>query len=307
MRRPGVPAQEVSTVETPEEDSTFPLGKALLGGAALAAAGVLASKTKVSAPMINKGLEYANALRQQAMLSGFAPVKSLLGNVGAAGAASLERGSIKPLKELLSMRTLKDVGSAYKANRNVAPVAGGVALPGPLGAPGRFMGAADDATRKALMRAGLSATEAEKAVLQAPLDPKLASALDAPLARYLIPFRRTPFNQFIEGFEASKGAHPAVLGGYMSAGAAHGYSTADERYPVSIPFGVAAAAKYGLPYGVAALGGRILAGRPDAGNIASGLVPASEFGISQSVENPAAPVTLSGNPALRALRTLTGR
>ena len=106
--------------------------------------------------MLRKGAEYANALRQQLMLSGFAPVKSLLGNIGATVVQSAETRSLRPLKELLSMQTVRDVGSAYKAGKNVAPLTAGVTLPGPLGAPGRFMGAADAATRNALVRAHMA-------------------------------------------------------------------------------------------------------------------------------------------------------
>jgi hypothetical protein len=272
----------------------------------LTGAALLARNPKAPAA-IRKGLDYANAARMQAMLSGFAPIKSILGNVGAAVAASGERKSLAPLRELLSMQTLRDVGSAYKAGRNIAPATAGVTLPGILGAPGRIMGAADEATRNALVRAGLTAKEAETAVLQAPLDPRLSSALESPLGRYAIPFRRTPFNQFTEGLEVSKGKHPVVLGAYLGAGAAHGAATADERFPVTLPFGVAASAKYGLPYGVAAAAGRAFAGgkNVDAGAALSSVLPVSEFGIAQSIEDPLAP--LKEPAALRALKTLQGR
>lgn len=285
-------------------DEGFPWGGALAGGAALTGAALLARSPR--APQaVKTGLEYANALRQQLMLSGFAPLKSFLGNIGAATAESAETRSLGPLKELLSMETVRDIGSAFKAGRNVAPAGSGVTLPGPLGFPGRIMGAVDEATRNALQRSGMTGKAAERAVFQAPLPKRLESALDSPVARYAIPFRRTPFNQFIEGWEATKGQHPAVLAGYTGAGAAHGAATADERYPLTVPFGVAAAAKYGLPYGLAAIAGRLMAGGKGAGNIPSNVLPVSEYGLSQSIEDPTAPFVEPS--ALRALKQLIGR
>ena len=255
--------------------------------------------------MLRKGAEYASALRQQLMLSGFAPLKSFLGNIGAATAQSAETRSLAPLKELLSMQTARDIRAAYKAGRNVAPITAGVTLPGPLGAPGRIMGAVDEATRNALVRSGMSAKDAQRAVFQAPLPARLAEALDSPLGRYTIPFRRTPFNQLIEGYEASKGAHPYVLAGYTGAGAAHGAATADEQYPLTVPFGVAAAAKYGVPYAFGSMAGRLLAGGRGTGGIPSNVLPVSEYGLSQAVEDPFAPFVEPA--ALRALKKVSGR
>lgn len=281
-------------------------GSVLAGMLGLGAAGLVARNPKAAIPAVRKGLEYANAARQQMMLSGFAPIKSLLGNVGAAAAASAERRSLTPLKELLSMQTARDVKAAYKAGKNIAPsAAAGVNIPGPT--PGRIMGAFDEATQKALQRAGLSPQESARATFQSPLGENygpFAKVLDSPAADYIVPFRRTPFNQFAEGWKTmQKGTRDLpVLAGYSAAGAAHGALTEDERYPVSIPFGIAAAAKYGLPYGLAAIAGRILAGGEGAGNTAGSVLPVSEYGITQSIEEPLAPFT---DPSfLRALTKL---
>ena len=296
---------------SPTEPETTPdaegpsAGGLLAGALGLGGAALVARNPKLAIPAVRKGLEYANAARQQMMLSGFAPIKSILGNLGAAGAASAERRSLKPLKELLSMQTVRDAKAAYKAGANVTPNAAGVSLPGPT--PGRIMGAFDDATQKALQRSGLSPKESARATFQSPLGENygpFAKVLDSPAADYLVPFRRTPFNQFAEGWKTmqKETRDLPVLAGYGAAGAAHGALTEDEKYPVSVPFGIAAAAKYGLPYGLAAIAGRILAGGKDAGTSAGSILPVSEYGITQSIEEPLAPFT---DPSfLRALEKL---
>ena len=281
--------------EEPTEDDGVGLGAGLAGAAGLVGAGLLARKPG----MIGKGLRGANALRQQLMLSGFAAPKSVLGNVGATAIESMERGSAAPLKQLFSRQTARDFVKNYK---NPVLEEGMTRVPGPT--PGRFMGAMDTATRNAMQRAGMTASEAEKAVLQAPLDGRLGKSLDSDTARYLLPFRRTPFNQFLEGLETYKGAHPVSLAVSHGAGAAHGYATADERYPASIGFGTAGAAKYGLPYTVGAIAGRALGGGSDASSVASSALPVSEYGISSGVTDPLS--TFRDPAALRALRKLLG-
>lgn len=308
IRRPSELASGTAPTPAPAGDE-FPVGKAIAGGAALAGAALLARNPKAPA-VIGKGLQYANALRQQLMLSGFAPLKSFAGNLGAGIAASAESGSLKPLKSLLSMDTVNDIKKGYASGGNVAPTGASVSLPGPT--PGRIMNAVDEATQKALRRAGLSDEDAQRAVFQTPLGVNWGPAskvFDNPVMDYLFPFRRTPLNQFAEGgwvltdvFKGEKSALP--LAGYAAAGAAHGAATSDEQYPVSLPFGVALAAKYGLPYGVAALTGRALAGGRGSGNIAGSVLPVSEYGLSQSIEDPLAPYREPA--ALRALRSLTG-
>lgn len=306
-----IPTTPTSAPVSDDTDEGFQYGPALLGGLGIAGVALLTRKSPAS---IRKALEYANAARQQLMLSGFALPKSLLGNVGAAGAYAAETRSLKPLKEMLSMRTLQEAKQAYKTGRSVGPVAGGVpgaTLPGPV--PGRVMGAFDVAARGALQRAGMTAKQAEAAVFQAPLEGKLGQALESAPARYLVPFRRTPFNQFIEGFDTLRkaeaggaGANRGVLAGYMGAGALHGGATADDRAPLTVPLGIAASAKYGLPYGLGALAGRILAGGRITGeNVTSSILPVSGYGITEALEDPLSPFTEPS--ALRALQQLAGK
>lgn len=290
-----------------EKEASLPSAGALLGGGAALAGVALLARSGRLPQAIKTGLEYANALRQQAMLSGFAPLKSFAGNLGAGIAASAERRSTAPLRELLSMQTVNDAKAAYRAGANFAPTAASVSLPGPT--PGRIMGAVDEATQAALRRAGLTADEAERAVFQSRLGknygPLGARFENNPVADYIFPFRRTPLNQFAEGLETLKAKDPLVLGAYTAAGAAHGAATSDEQYPVSLPFGVALSAKYGLPYGLAAIAGRTLAGGKGSGNVAGSVLPVSEYGLTQSIEEPLAPFTEPA--ALGALKKLTGR
>lgn len=296
----------------PAESSTAPdLAPILAGGAGLALLGLAAKNPG----LLGKAASKLGALRQQLMLSGLAAPKSLLGNIGGTAIASAERGTLEPLRQLFSRQTLDDLIQAYRQAPGATHPVYGPTLPGPT--PGRIMGAIDTAAQNALVRSGVMHDPAEVAkavargiprsqaiqqsaekaaareMLQAPLQGQLASALDSPIARYLVPFRRTPFNQFIEGFETLKPAnlakHPVLTGGIAGAGAVHGAATADERYPVSLGLGSAAASRYGLPYILGAVAGRTLAGAPSNAGIAGAALPVSEYGITSSVEAPLRP------------------
>lgn len=285
------------------DTSTGPdLAGSLVGAGLVGAAGMAMHNPAAAKSLIGKGLKMANNARMTLMLSGMAPLKSLLGNVGATAIESMERGTLAPLKELVSGKTLEGFKQAWKAPASAERLGYEASK---LNLPGRFMGAADEATRGAMTRAGMSAQEAERAVLQAPLQGRLGEVLDSPAGKYLVPFRRTPVNQFIEGFDVMKGGHPAVLAGVGAAGAAHGYATADEQYPVSIGLGSAAASKYGLPYALAAYLGRRFAGAKKSGGIESQVLPVSEYGIKTALDEPLRPFLEPA--ALSALRQLRGK
>lgn len=291
----GAPAPTPDT--TPDTESNIsPL--ALAGG--LAGTGLLAYLGLKNPGIAGRAAKFVNTIGQQSMLSGLAPLKSALGNIGAAIETSAETKSLEPLKQFLSMQTVRDALNTYREN----PIPTGASkLPDWLPTPGRVMQSLDTATQGALRRAGLSGKDAERAVLQSPLDPKLAKALENPVAQYLIPFRRTPFNQFTEGF-STIGENPALSAAYAGVGAAHGAATSDEKYPVTLPLGVSLAARRGVSYGLGALAGRVLAGgKASTAGTASSLLPVSEYGITQGIEDPAARFTEPG--ALRALRTLS--
>lgn len=295
--------EDIAPVESTDDNG----GLLATAGGALALA--VAARLGIKHPgAIGTIAKYLNAGRQQLMLSGLAVPKSVLGNVGAAVTASVERGSTRPIRELLSKRTLQDAVTAYRNAPKQPPVKGGVNLPGPM--PGRFMGAADEATQKALQRAGLSADDAQREVLQSPLTGSLGEVLESPVAQYMHPFRRTPFNQFIEGYrtlkaasEGNKGAQRAAAV-YAATGGAHGAATADEQYPVSVPLGIAASGRYGMTYGLAALLARSLSGGRGGGGIAGSVLPVSEYGVEQSLNDPLRPFREPA--AFRAIERLSG-
>lgn len=270
-----------------------------LGLAGLAGAAFLAKKPGV----IGKALRSANALRQQLMLTGMAVPKSVMGGAGAAVESALERGSMSPIKEFFSPETVKDAYKAFKEGGAVGPTPGvDVAaheLPNWMNLPGRLLGAGDVASRNALERSGMTTTESQAALLQKPL-PKGFEALESDTGRYVQPFRRTPFNQWFSGFEKVKRAEQGgagnegirrTLGIYTGAGVLHGAATADDKYPVSVPFGVAASARYGLPYAAGALVGRGLAGGYGGGGIAGAALPTSEYSLEQEFTDPFKPFT----------------
>lgn len=280
--------EEVGAVEAPAEpeadDSGIGMGT-LAGGAAALGALALASRIPGVTGKIAGGL---NTLRQQLMLSGYALPKSILGGVGAHVERAAETGSMKPLKEMLRLPTLlKDVKAAYKSGGQQY----GIARQPNVHGPGRAIGAFDEAFQKSLQRAGATAEESEAAMLQKALPQQLAEAFDNPGARYILPFRRTPFNQFLEGTKRLPGseyskANPAMTAGYMGTGAAHGAVTADDPHPVSVPMGVAGSGRQGMNYALGALLGRSLAGGSGGSSIASSVVPTSEWGIETSVTDP---------------------
>ena len=314
-RKGGAVPNEDYAPAPPEEDEGGVSAGALVGGAA-AGGGLLAlaaklAKTSGVPGAIGKGAQLIDTLRKQLMLSGMALPKSLLGNVGAAGEASIERGTLAPLKAMLSKQTVRDFGTAYK-DRTVTGLQHGMNLPGPV--PGRIMGAADTAARNALQRGGLSAQQAENSILQSPLQEnfgRFGDALEGPVAQYVQPFRRTPFNQMAEGhkrltrfFDKSPTRQLAsgenvggltagekrALGIYTGAGAAHGAATADDDLPLTIPLAVAASARHGLPYGLAAMVGRAAAGGKLPGSsIAGSVLPVSEWGLESSISDPLRP------------------
>ncbi len=297
----------------PTEEPGWNVPAMLAGGAALGGAALLASKPG----RIGKIAGGLNALRQQLMLSGFALPKSMLGNVGAAVNASAERGTMAPLKELFSGQTLKDAVQSFKTGSGAAlnPAGHNVTnLPKALSLPGRLMGSLDEATQQALQRAGLTAKESATETLQAPLTGGLGQAFESPVASYLHPFRRTPFNQFIEGLKSFQGgqgplgllgSHPKTQAAYLAAGAAHGAATSEDKAPLSIPLTVAAAGRRGLPYGLAALAGRLASSGKGGGQIASSVLPVSEYGYEQSLGNPLAP--FKEPAAFKAIKRVTGQ
>lgn len=272
------------------------------GAAALGAMGLKAAMTPGGLmPKLAAFGSQLNALRQQAMLSGLALPKSILGGVGASVANSLERKSLAPLAELFSGETARDVGRAFRAGRSVGPNVT-AELPAGLDLPGRAMGAFDEAIQKSLVRSGNTPEEATRAMLQAPLPPGLSESMENPLMKFVQPFRRTPFNQFIEGGRAA-GEHPIISTGYGLAGAAQGAAESDEQYPLGAGIGIAASGKYGFPQAIGQLAGRVLAKGKGGGGIVGSALPVSEYGITQTVTDPLRPFN---KPALISMLEKAG-
>jgi hypothetical protein len=73
---------------------------------------------------------------------------------------------------------------------------------------------------------------------------------------------------------------------------------------MSVGVASAGAAKYGVPYSLGALAGRMLAGGQGGGGMASSAVPISEYGIESGISAPLQPFT--DPAALRALRRILG-
>ncbi len=274
----------------PEEEGGVPGWlKAAGAGAAGLGAIALASKAPGLAGKVGKGVL---DLRRMSMLSGLAPLKSVLGNVGGAGYASIERGSMAPIREMLSMETLRDFGRTFKAGPAYEGAGPAEGL-SKWNLPGRFMGSADTAAQNALKRAGLSSEEAAQEMLQAPVHGTLTTALsNNPVADYLVPFRRTPINQFTEGIGAFKPSNlqttgqKVALGTSLATGGATGLEVED---PKAIALGTALSGRRGLPFAMAATAGRMLrtGSKRDAAEAMSGMTPISDYSLSEGVTEPA--------------------
>ena len=272
--------------------------------AAGAAAGIGGIALLARAPgRLGKLATLLNSARQQLMLSGLAIPKSVAGNVGAGVEASLESKSLRPLKELFSRQTMRDAGAAWRRGGISEGTPGVDQGVGRFG-PGRVMGALDEATQGALRRSGYSAEDAAARVLQAPLPERLAKVLNNPGARYLQPFRRTPFNQFFEGIERVplsdySWKHPLMTYGYTGAGAAHGALRSEAEFPADIGMGVAASSRHGMNYALGAAIGRLLAeGNMNLDSAVGNVLPVSEYGFESAVTDPLRPFR---RPALWSL------
>ncbi len=220
----------------------------LLAGAGVVGAGALALALKKYG--LGGVANAATAARKTSMLSGLAPLKSLLGNIGGAAYGSIERGSLAPIREMLSPETLKEAVQVFKQGPNEA-IAGPAAGLSKWNIPGRVMGAFDEAGQNALQRAGYSPSESAREMLQAPLPRDLATAFENPVADFLVPFRKTPYNALKEGFgtfNADTLGKKAALGTSLATGAIAGQA----EDPKTIGITTAASGRYGLPHAMAA-------------------------------------------------------
>jgi hypothetical protein len=301
--------------ETPtaegDDASSWGLPAAVTAGAV--GAGALAMRNPQAAVKLAKtAARHVNDVRIGSMLSGLALPKSMLGNLGAATYAGIERGSLAPLKSLLSMQTVRDAAKSFKAgsgSANLGAPATAIARYNPIT---RAMGALDDATQAALVRSGVmhdadevqgmlakgvplptamrtsASRAAARETLQAPLDPGMQKAMSGPVAQYMVPFRRTPFNQFTEGLQTlnpeTKG-QVAALATSLTTGGATGY-TADD--PKTIALGAAASGRYGLPFTMSAAVGRYLktGNMRKAADAMQGVSPVSDYSLQGAVLEP---------------------
>ena len=303
------PAAEVQ--QDPATGESWAIPAAITAGVAGAAA--LATRNPAMAGRVVRGLQ---DLRIMSMLSGLAVPKSILGNVGAATFSSIERGSMAPLKQFFSPQTAREAVQAFKAGAQSGAIPAGGTVVSRVNPFGRVMGALDQATRSALVRGGLSAEDAAREVLQAPLGKnRFTKALDSPVGQYLVPFQRTPFNALIEGLESVRPENlqtlgqRAALGTSVASGAATGAASED---PKTIALGTAFAGRRGLPFAASAALTQLLRGKSkrQASEVLQGISPVSDYSLSQGLLAPVAdprqallpkPAAI---PALEYLRSL---
>ncbi len=301
--------QQDTHAPAPSEGSGWGPIAAGVGGLALAG-GALALHQNPGT--LGKIVEGANDLRRVSMLSGMAPLKSLLGNVGSSVYGSIERGSLAPLKEMLSPETVKDAVSAFKAGSNYSDQAPSTLSK--FNIPGRVMGAFDTAAQNALQRAGYTSEESARDMLQTPLPRGVSERLKGPVADYLVPFRRTPFNQLLEGFSTMNPKNLTTTGEKLALGtslASGAVTGAEAEDPKTIALGTAFSGRRGLPFALAAGVSRALTSGSKAKgmDVISGMSPVSDYSLGEGAIGPAMdpsrlipkPAALSAYSYLRSL------
>lgn len=281
---------------------------AVIGGGALAAGAYALTRNSGVASKVMNGV---NDVRRLSMLSGLAPLKSLLGNVGGTAYESIERGSMAPLRELFSGGTVQDIGRLLKQGPNQA-LAGPATGISKYNLPARFMGALDEASQNALVRSGVmhdpaevaarvakgvpvaDATEksargaAARAMLQSPVVPPWDTA--NPVAGYVVPFYRTAANQFGQGMNAldprfmTKGR---VAANAVSAGTGflEGENVED---PKTLALGTAASGRYGLTHMIGQAAGRTMAGgsKKSVSDVFKNIGPVSDYSVAEAFTQP---------------------
>jgi hypothetical protein len=304
------PFAEFAEAAAPKAEGTNPwlVGAGALGVGALA----LAARNP---GMLKTGLNGVLQARKASMLSGLALPKSLAGAGGAAMYGSIERGSLAPLREMFSRQTLDDAVTAFKRGPNQA-TAGPATGMSKWNLPGRLMGAGDEAAQNALQRAGYSAEDAAREMLQAPIPDSVGKRLDNPVADFLIPFRKTPLNSLLEGMNTfgalgknGTAGQRAALGTSMATGAASGALAED---PKTIGITTAASGRYGLPHAMAAGAARYLTSGSKRKGI-DVIDAVSDFGSSGrgvigAFDSPQSAIGMkpAAIPALQYLRELLG-
>lgn len=260
-------------------------------GAAAAGAGVYAATRNPGAA--RTAFNGLNDVRRMSMLSGLAPLKSLLGNIGGSAYASIERGSMAPLTEMLSPTTAKEAWNTFKSAAGPTQTSAGPATGlTRWNIPGRIMGSLDQASQSALMRAGFSQADAAKEMLQAPVRGGLVDSMtNNPVAEYLFPFKRTPMNQMTEGLESvaprnlRTTGQKVALGTAIGTGAATGYEADD---PKTIAMGTAFSGRRGLPFAAGAAVGRYArsGSKRAAADALQGMTPISDYSLQEGILEP---------------------
>ncbi len=298
------PGSRFDQLEEPDDSGPGWGTVGVIGAGAAAAAALALTHNPEVAARIGNELKDARAV---SMLSGLAGLKSLLGNTGSMVYSSLEHGTTAPIREFFSPETATAFKDAWKAGATYE--GGAPTIAQKANVFGRFMGSMDTAARGALERAGThTADEAAIEMLQRPLPHTIDEALDSPVGRYLVPFRRTPFNQFSEGVRnlgdwsttGKKIANAASVG----QGMATGYTTDD---PTATALSISAGGKRGMGVAAGDIVGRLLKGESanKAGQGMQGMSPVADTSLSKSVTQPFTdPLSMVKPAALSAIDKL---
>lgn len=256
------------------------LGAMIGAGGTHVGAGAIAGGKAGAKTALREAGEQLNAARMIPMLTGLAPTKSFLGNIGSFGTGALEdvtRGNFsragRTIKELFNVpENIRQFKTGWTAGQSPYQTTG----IGALNYPGKFMGASDYAAQQGLQRAGRTAEEASESLLTSPLGVHgtTAEIMNSPIGKYFMPFQRTPINTALQ-FGKKAMERPVLSAGAAGAGYLAGGETDDPR-----KIGLASA--LAGPYAGAFLAGA--AAGSGKGSLFGSISPVPEWGLTKSLE-----------------------
>lgn len=256
------------------------LGAMIGAGGTHVGAGAIAGGKAGAKTALREAGEQLNAARMIPMLTGLAPAKSFLGNIGSFGTGAIEdatRGNFsragRTMRELFNVpENIRQFKTGWTAGQSPYQTTG----IGALNYPGKFMGASDYAAQQGLQRAGRTAEEASESLLTSPLGVHglTADIMNSPIGKYFMPFQRTPINTALQ-FGKKVMERPVLSAGAAGAGYLAGGETDDPR-----KIGLASA--LAGPYAGAFLAGA--AAGSGKGSLFGSISPVPEWGLTKSLE-----------------------
>lgn len=263
-------------------------------------------KGAISSELIKAVPGVLNQLRVASMLSGAAIPKNIIGGLSAGAVSSLERGSVKPIVEMLRAPTnLRTAIKAFRTGADPATIstAGTFSGAGKLNLPGRVIGAIDKAAIQALERAGTPAKDISRLMLNE--EGLVPQWMQSGAPKFLFPFQKVPFNVLKQGLTANVATprQAAVTAGMAGGGAVAGHQIDKSNLTPrqkTLAYGLLAAASG--PRAVPTMAAAALGG--GGARAMSGLSPIPEWALPTTLPKAAGVLGAQKPSAVRLYETL---